>query len=772
MRRGGGGNQAGRRRPGGIAVVVLVVLTALVPLLTSDAGATDVPAHWQQAPIASWRIDGTGYATAVVGDTVYVGGDFATVRSPDGTSVAPRSNLAAFDLNTGALRPAFQANTNGIVRSLVVSGGNLVVGGSFTSIRGMARGRLAAVDLTTGAVSPALVADTNSNVYSLALGGGRLYVGGSYTTIRGVARSRLSALDAGTWAVTPYAPNPNGTVLSVAASATGDRIYAGGSFSTVGGAANAWLVRTDASGARLATPWAELQGPPLDLEVNDDGTRLAVAQAGAGNQGTWYNTATGARVWRQRCDGDAQAVHIVDGTVLTGFHEACEGDATQRLTANTTGDGARDVSFRPTFDQFWGVFSISGDANRLVVAGEFTTISGVRAQGFAIFTRRSVATPPVALSGAATWRYLVTPATPAAGWNQPAFGDGAWPAGAAQLGYGDGDETTEVGFGPNAGAKYLTTYFRTTFTALAVPQTLTLSLLADDGAAVYVNGVEVVRDNLPGGALSAATRASSGRSGTDEATVRAFALPPGVVRAGTNTIAVEVHQDNGQSSDLSFAASLTSTGTVPTVTTTTATRLYADAFPGANGAAWSGWATSTGSGSAAISGGAGQLGFTDAANAYARAQLTALAARPDAQVRFSYRWSGTGPTAYLNVYSRGSGGWANAYRPRNGYGLELTSNSTAVAVRRVSGGTASTIRSVSAGQAVSSQKQWLALRIVGSTIQFKIWLDGTAEPTAWRSTDNDAGVTAPGQLFVSLVRGGSNSGAKSVSIDDLSVTAG
>src|SRR6478609_7860525 len=151
-----GGGTVGQRR-GGVVVIVAIVVALLVPLLTSDAGASDDPAHWQQAPVASWRVDGTGYATVVVGDTVYVGGDFSTVRSPDGATVVARNNLAAFDLATGALRPAFQANTNGIVRTLASSGGQLFVGGSYTSIRGVARGRLAAVDLTTGAVSTSLV---------------------------------------------------------------------------------------------------------------------------------------------------------------------------------------------------------------------------------------------------------------------------------------------------------------------------------------------------------------------------------------------------------------------------------------------------------------------------------------------------------------------------------------------------------------------------------------------------------------------------------------
>ena len=44
-----------------------------------------------------------------------------------------------------------------------------------------------------------------------------------------------------------------------------------------------------------------------------------------------------------------------------------------------------------------------------------------------------------------------------------AFDDSAWASGNAQLGYGDGDEVTTVGFGPNANTKYVTTYFRRTF---------------------------------------------------------------------------------------------------------------------------------------------------------------------------------------------------------------------------------------------------------------------------------------------------------------------
>jgi hypothetical protein len=92
-----------------------------------------------------------------------------------------------------------------------------------------------------------------------------------------------------------------------------------------------------------------------------------------------------------------------------------------------------------------------------------------------------------------------------------------------------------------------------------VPSSLTLDLMADDGAVVYVNGVEVARDNMPAGTITSSTRAASNRSGAAESEIRSFTIPPSVVQVGANTIAVEVHQDAPSSSDLSFQAALTST---------------------------------------------------------------------------------------------------------------------------------------------------------------------------------------------------------------------
>ena len=161
------------------------------------------------------------------------------------------------------------------------------------------------------------------------------------------------------------------------------------------------------------------------------------------------------------------------------------------------------------------------------------------------------------------WKYLDNGTNQGTAWRAVAFVDGAWASGAAQLGYGDGDEATVVSFGPNSSTKYITTYFRRAFT-VADPSAfaaLSLRLLRDDGAVVYLNGVEVFRSNMPTGTVSSSTLASSALGGADETTFVTASVPISALVAGTNVVAVEVHQANATSSDVSFDLELSgSTG--------------------------------------------------------------------------------------------------------------------------------------------------------------------------------------------------------------------
>ena len=155
----------------------------------------------------------------------------------------------------------------------------------------------------------------------------------------------------------------------------------------------------------------------------------------------------------------------------------------------------------------------------------------------------------------AAWKYLDNGSNQGAAWAAAAFDDSTWAAGNAQLGYGDGDEATIVGYGADANNKYITTYFRKSFTVTnpANFNSLKLDILRDDGAVVYLNGAEVYRTNMPAGAVGYQTLASTAISGAEETTTfLQTSIGSNLLVAGTNVLSVEIHQSSGTSSDISF----------------------------------------------------------------------------------------------------------------------------------------------------------------------------------------------------------------------------
>lgn len=171
------------------------------------------------------------------------------------------------------------------------------------------------------------------------------------------------------------------------------------------------------------------------------------------------------------------------------------------------------------------------------------------------------------------WRYLDNGSNQGTGWRAVSFNDGSWRSGNAELGYGDGDETTVVRYGSFSFYKYITTYFRKTIaiTNASLYSGFSLSLKRDDGAVIYINGTERFRSNMPSGTISYTTLASSDAS-DDGKTPQTVSIPAGVFVNGTNVIAVEIHQRSRSNSDISFDLQLTATAvsgdvTPPTVTT-------------------------------------------------------------------------------------------------------------------------------------------------------------------------------------------------------------
>jgi len=164
------------------------------------------------------------------------------------------------------------------------------------------------------------------------------------------------------------------------------------------------------------------------------------------------------------------------------------------------------------------------------------------------------------IAAGSTWKYT-TGTDLGTAWREPTYDDSSWSSGPAQLGYGDGDEATVIPYGPNPSNKYPCYYFRHSFN-LADPgavEALTLSVIRDDGCVVYLNGTEVARSNMPLGTITYNTWASGTTGGGDENTWYEFTVSPSLLVAGTNVVAVEVHQVSGTSSDLSFDLRLAET---------------------------------------------------------------------------------------------------------------------------------------------------------------------------------------------------------------------
>jgi hypothetical protein len=159
------------------------------------------------------------------------------------------------------------------------------------------------------------------------------------------------------------------------------------------------------------------------------------------------------------------------------------------------------------------------------------------------------------------WRYLDDGSDQGTAWRGPHFDDGAWASGPTQLGYGDGDEATVVEYGPYPNNKYVTTYFRRTFHVDDTSEfaSLTLGIVRDDGAVVHLNGTEVYRTNMPAGMVDYLTTASSALGGAAESATNYVAVDPSLMNTGDNILAVEIHQANPTSSDISFDLELKGT---------------------------------------------------------------------------------------------------------------------------------------------------------------------------------------------------------------------
>lgn len=162
------------------------------------------------------------------------------------------------------------------------------------------------------------------------------------------------------------------------------------------------------------------------------------------------------------------------------------------------------------------------------------------------------------IASGSVWKYSDQGIDHGTAWRTALFDDSSWPEGPAELGYGDDDEATVIEGGPSDDRRP-TAYFRRRIEIVDpfLYEALEIRLRRDDGGVVYINGIEVFRSNMPDGTITYSTWADGTTS--SESSYYTAETQAGVLVSGTNTVAVEVHQANSTSSDLSFDLELIAT---------------------------------------------------------------------------------------------------------------------------------------------------------------------------------------------------------------------
>ena len=162
--------------------------------------------------------------------------------------------------------------------------------------------------------------------------------------------------------------------------------------------------------------------------------------------------------------------------------------------------------------------------------------------------------------GSAVWNYLYDGSDQGTAWRQLSFSDGSWGSGPGELGFGEGDETTDIG--PRVVGR-ISAYFRHVFT-VADPSEMTslsINLKYDDGAVIYINEQEIGRVNMPDGTILYDTPTLP--VAVENATTILTGIDPSVLNTGSNIVAVEIHQKSTTSSDMSFDLGLDATVPLP-----------------------------------------------------------------------------------------------------------------------------------------------------------------------------------------------------------------
>ncbi len=316
------------------------------------------------------NIDGQVGVIAIVGDTLYAGGNFQTFNG------AVHNFIASVDIST-ATATAWQPNLNNTVYTIAPISGGIYAGGMFTCVgHWLRRYRAAAFDATTGEPTnwdPSI----NNDVFAMASSGDTLYIGGTFGLAGGQARSNLVAVTATSGTLLSWSPNPNNVVYALAIA--DNTLYAGGLFTTVGGQPHNKLAALSlADGSVL--PW--------NIDANNNVLALAAGNGTVYIGGDFTTVAGQARSRAAAIEATTGTVTAWDPNPANTVRKLSARDSTVYLGGDFFSIGGQAISRLAAVDATIGtlrswntnassyVYNIATDYPTVYASGYFASIGG------------------------------------------------------------------------------------------------------------------------------------------------------------------------------------------------------------------------------------------------------------------------------------------------------------------------------------------------------------------------------------------------------------
>lgn len=164
------------------------------------------------------------------------------------------------------------------------------------------------------------------------------------------------------------------------------------------------------------------------------------------------------------------------------------------------------------------------------------------------------------LNDKSIWKYYYQDSAPKGNWKALDYDDSdtRWKEGHGYMGYDEVGKDrgfgydSEIDYQKGDSAKYITAYFRHKFNIddTTGMKSFTANVTYDDGVAIYLNGKELGRYNLPSDSILSYSDTTLKYYDDQRAQIE---INPSKLNIGQNIITAEVHQINSATSDMTFA---------------------------------------------------------------------------------------------------------------------------------------------------------------------------------------------------------------------------